>query len=467
MTDTASTPPAVSPPAAVTPRFVTGSLMRHVAVMASTGAVGLVAVFLVDLINLFYISLLGQQPVAAAVGFAGVVAFFQISYCIGVMIAIGAVVSRAIGAGQENEARRLATASLVLMAASCALVAATTFVFLEEILDLLGATGETRRQALGYLQITQLAMPFLGVGMGSAAILRAMGDARRAMSVTLSGAVVTAILDPVLIFGLQLDLKGAAIAAVMARMAMTGVGLYGCMRIYHLLGRFEAASFVADARRLGQVAGPSILANLATPFGAAFITHFMAQFGTAAVAGLATIDRLVPVAFGLLYALSGAVGPIIGQNFGAQRIDRVRQTLRESLRFMALAVGAAWLLLALGQQAIIFAFSATGLSAELISLFCTLLAGSFFFLGALFVANAAFNNLGYPLYSTGFNWARATLGTIPFAYVGSHYGAAGVLVGPAIGGVIFGSLAMITAFRITRRLAANGTAASARRGEAA
>lgn len=452
MSEPASSLPAADLKLGVTPRFVTGSLLRHVVVMASTGAVGLVAVFFVDLINLFYISLLGQQPVAAAVGFAGVVAFFQISYCIGVMIAIVAVVSRAIGAGRIEEAKRLATASLVLMSVSCVLVATSTFLFLEPILDLLGASGETRRQALGYLRITQLAMPFLGIGMACAGLMRAVGDARRAMSVTLTGAVVTAILDPLLIFGLQLDLKGAAIASVMARMTMTGVGLYGCTRIHRLLGRFEPARFVADARRIAQVAGPSILANLATPFGAAFITHFMAQFGTAAVAGLATIDRLVPVAFGVLYALSGAVGPIIGQNFGARRMDRVRQTLLESLRFMAVAVCGAWLLLALGQWVIIFAFSATGLAAELISLFCTFLAASFFFVGSLFVANAAFNNLGYPLYSTAFNWARATLGTVPFAYVGSQYGAAGVLIGPAVGGVIFGFLAILTAFRIIHRL---------------
>ena len=179
----------------------------------------------------------------------------------------------------------------------------------------------------------------------------------------------------------------------------------------------------------------------------------MAQFGAAAVAGQATIERLTPVAFGLVYALSGAIGPIFGQNLGAGRIDRVQQTLRDSLRFMAMVVGGAWLLLALGQRAVIFAFSAEGLTAELIGLFCSLLAASFFFHGALFVANAAFNNLGRPLYSTAFNWARATLGTIPFAYVGARYGAAGVLIGPAIGAVIFGSLAIWVAFRMTARLA--------------
>ena len=74
-------------------------------------------------------------------------------------------------------------------------------------------------------------------------------------------------------------------------------------------------------------------------------------------------------------------------------------------------------------------------------------------MGALFVANAAFNNLGRPLYSTAFNWARATLGTIPFAYLGAHFGPTGVLIGPAVGAVIFGSLALWVAFRLTAKLA--------------
>src|SRR3978361_1933011 len=53
-------------------RFVTGSTMRHVVVLAGTGAIGMIAVFGVDLLNLFYISLLGQRAIAAAIGFAGV-----------------------------------------------------------------------------------------------------------------------------------------------------------------------------------------------------------------------------------------------------------------------------------------------------------------------------------------------------------------------------------------------------------
>jgi len=104
------------------PRFVTGSLLRHVFVMASTAAVGLVAVFAVDLINLFYISRLGEKEIAAAIGFAGVVGFFHTSISIGLTIGITAGVSRAIGAGHRADAQRLATSSLVLMVAITALI---------------------------------------------------------------------------------------------------------------------------------------------------------------------------------------------------------------------------------------------------------------------------------------------------------------------------------------------------------
>jgi Na+-driven multidrug efflux pump len=222
--------------------------------------------------------------------------------------------------------------------------------------------------------------------------------------------------------------------------------------VHHLLGRVDKARFAEDARAMAAIAGPAVLTNLATPVGAAFVTHSVAQFGASAVAGQATIDRVTPVAFGLIYSLSGAVGPILSQNLGAQKFDRVRETMRASLWFMMLAVGGAWLLLALLQGPLIRAFSLEGIAAEMVHAFCTWVCASFFFAGALFVANAAFNNLGRPLWSTGFNWARATLGTIPFAWWGAHYGPVQVMAGQGAGLVIFGTLAMLASLRLTRQL---------------
>ena len=422
--------------------------------MSTTSAIGLVAVFIVDLINLFYISQLGQQSIAAAVGFAGVVGFFHTSLCIGLMIGITAVVARTVGVGRVADAKRLATSSLLLMVLLAALIGSGTAPFLHPLLQALGATGETERLAVRYLSVTVHSLPLLGVGMACSTLMRSVGDARGAMNVTLGAALVTAVLDPILIFGLHMGLDGAAATAVISRSVMAAVSLRGVLRhgLLGPLGQISRTTLGGDAKLLAGVAGPAVLTNLATPISAAFVTHSIAQFGASAVAGQAIIDRVTPVAFGLIYALSGAVGPILAQNLGAGQFDRVRQGLRDSLKFMVMAVGTAWLVLALGQNALVWAFNAHGDAAHLIHMFCAWLAASFFFAGALFVANAAFNNLGKPLWSTGFNWARATLGTIPFAWWGAQFGPVGVLAGAAFGTAIFGVLAMGVAFRLVDRM---------------
>src|ERR687893_897938 len=125
------------------PRFVTGSTMRHVTVMTATGAVGLVAIFFVDLLSLVYISWLGDPRLTAAVGLATIVLFLATSINVGLMIAISALVSRALGAHERLRARRLGGTTVTHMALAAAVVAAVLIPFAPSILALLGATEET------------------------------------------------------------------------------------------------------------------------------------------------------------------------------------------------------------------------------------------------------------------------------------------------------------------------------------
>src|SRR5258705_11805156 len=127
---------AAPPPAAPAPKFTRGSIMRHVAVMTATGSIGLMAIFVVDFLNLFYIALLGEQELAAAIGYAGTVLFFTVSLCIGVTIAGTALVSRALGARQREDARRPAPSSLVFMTAFTLGLTPPTLPALRPTLDL-------------------------------------------------------------------------------------------------------------------------------------------------------------------------------------------------------------------------------------------------------------------------------------------------------------------------------------------
>ena len=393
-------------------RFTQGSTMRHVAVMTATGGVGLMALFLVDAANLFYISLLGQQELAAAIGFAGTVQFFMISVSIGLSIGATALVSRAVGAGERGRARRLAASSMVSLVAALGIVAALVWLARGEVLTLLGARGETHAIASRFLAIVLPGMPLLGIGMVSSGLLRSVGDARRAMWVTLGGGLIAAALDPLFIFGFGLGVDGAAVVSLIARASTATIGLAGALGVHRMVARPRAAHVVRDARQLFSIGGPAVATQVSTPVGMAYLTTLMAAHGDEAVAGWAVVGRMTALAFGGIFALSGAVGPILGQNLGAGRPDRIRAAYRDALIFAGAYVGVVWVLLVLGTGAIARAFGLTGAGVSVLEAFTAYGAGAYLFTAALFVSNACFNNLGRPVRSTLFNWSRDA-GVIP------------------------------------------------------
>ncbi|MFK7764673.1 MAG: MATE family efflux transporter [Roseobacter sp.] len=430
-------------------KFLTGGLFRHVSVMSLTASVGLMAIFAVDFIDMIFIAMLGKAELAAAVGYAATILFFTTSFGIGMAIAAGALVARALGSGDAELAAERRTHALIYGVLFGAVFAAVVWMNLEPIVALLGAAGHTADLAVSYLRIIVPSLPFLMVGMMGGAILRAHGDARRAMMATIWGGLVNAVLDPILIFGFDLELTGAALASVAARIVIAVTALLPIMRHYGGIGRPRARAMIRDLVPIAAIAFPAVLTQLATPVGQAIITRAMAEFGEAAVAGMAIVGRLSPLAFGVIFALSGAVGPIFGQNFGARDFDRVKRGLSAALVFTGLVIVVVSAVLFVLRVPIADLFSATGVTRELVFLFCGPLSLLFFFNGVLFVANATFNNLGHPFYSTFLNWGRNTVGMIPLVYLGSGFmGAQGVLIGQSLAGVIFGILAWWLAGRV-------------------
>ena len=109
--------------------------------MSLTASVGLMAVFLVDFVDMIFISMLGKAELAAAVGYAGAILFFTTSFGIGMAIAAGALVARALGAGQAEEARRRATNALIYGVIFGAIFAAVVWLNLGFLAGLLGIGG--------------------------------------------------------------------------------------------------------------------------------------------------------------------------------------------------------------------------------------------------------------------------------------------------------------------------------------
>lgn len=434
-------------------KFVEGNLFRHVTVMSLTGSVGLMAVFLADLANMLFISMLGRPELTAAIGYGGTVMFLLVSFGIGMSVAAGALVSMAVGARDEEGARLKSTHAVILSSIFGVLLTVVAWIVLPFMVTALGATGAVYDHTMHFLWVALGSTPFLVVGMVGGAILRAHGDAKRSMSSTLWGAAVSAVLNPILILWLDMGLTGAALATLLSRAAIAGVALWQVHRIYRGISRTTRAALVEDIRPISRISVPAILAQVATPLGFAIVTRFMSGFGEAAVAGMAITGRLTPVAFGVIFALAGSIGPIIGQNYGAQLPARVKAAFNASVLFAGLVVLFVSAVLFSLRGLISDAFHAEGLTRELIYLFCGPLTLLWFFVAIIFVSNAAFNNLGRPFTSTWTNWARSTIGTVIPVWIGAELGGAlGVMWGQAMAGVVFGLLSWWLAIRLIGRL---------------
>ena len=423
--------------------------MNHVAVMSFTASIGLMAIFAVDFVDMIFISMLGNAALAAAVGYAGTILFFTTSISIGLSIAAGALVARAIGAHDPKDAREYATSVLMAGLVFSVLTVIAMFALMSPVLSFLGASGETKDLATAYLTIILPSMPVLMTAMVAMAVLRAHGDAKRAMYATLAGGVANAVFDPLLIFGAGLGLEGAAWASVIARFVIVVIAIRPALKIYDGFAAPKAEFLWRDASAVAGIAGPAILANVATPVGSGIVTREIAKFGTDAVAGMAIVGRLTPIAFAVVFALSGAIGPIIGQNLGAGLTDRVRGTFMAAVKFIGLYILAVTAILFVARPYIAQIFGAEGTTLALVYLFCGPLALFGFFNGIIFIGNASFNNLGHPIYATWINWGRHTIGTWPLAILGGMWmGAGGVLVGQAVGGVIFAAISTWLVMRI-------------------
>lgn len=418
--------------------FTTGSLTKHVSVMSFTASIGILAIYVVDLLDLLFISMLGDKELAAAAGMAGTLLFFVSTINIGLSIATGTLVGRALGKGEDQTAREMTGTAVVVSTAVGIVVPLLMIPNLYLLLGWIGATDDLADLAYSYIIILLPATFMSGISMSLVTHLRADGAAGKAMYPSLCGALVNLVFDPILIFGFGMGLQGAAAATVMARAATLAVALYpfrGEIRQILFPGLQAMRKHISE---IGSYALYSAFASVAAPIGQAMMMRQFASFGHEAVAGISIIGRLAPVVFAVINALSGAIGPIMAQNYGANKMERVREAYRAAAKFLGIYVAVVALLLFLLRSQIAWLFGATGVAQELIYLYCSPFAIIAFFNGLISISSGALNSLGQPTYVMGFSWVKNTVGLLPFLVVGSYlYGLWGVAFGLLLHTAIF------------------------------
>ena len=435
-------------------RYTQGSIATHLIIMTSSTALGLLTIFLSELVDIYFLGLIGEAEITA-LGFAGPIIFFSLSLNIGLSIACSALVSIALGSGSFASSRETVTHSLVSAFIISLPLAIILWFYLPTLLSLMGASGQALELANAYTSIVIIGMPLLAVAMSMGSIMRAKGDAKNSMLIYIVAGLSNIVLDPILIFGLDLGVTGAALATLISRIIMLAMAYHIIVNRDQLVGAFNLHHYRQELSSYAKIAFPAILTNLSTPLSMAYVTYAMAQFGDSAVAGVAIINKIQPVAFVGLFALSSVIGPIAGQNFGAKKFDRVSKTLFESIRFTLIYCAIVSAILWLSQWWFVPLFGGSAAANELVYLFCSGLSLIFIFNGITFLTNALFNNLGVAYYATIINILKATVGTIPFVILGANIaGVEGVLWGLFAGSVFIAVIGLLLVLKLVNKFQA-------------
>ncbi|MBD8186558.1 hypothetical protein IFU20_10255 [Pseudomonas viridiflava] len=442
--------------AAASAIFTEGPVSRHVMVTASTSALSLFAVFLVDILTLVYVSMLHAPVLLAAVGIAKVMMFINMSLASGFIIAATAVLSARIGHRVTKSVARLCASLMLMILVVSGFAAVLQLVLMVPITHWLGAEAAVYEAARGFIWLALPATVLQAVMQMAAQMLRTAGDNHRALGVVLSGAATLAVADPFFIFGLGLGLEGAGLAFALSGCVSACLGVYWVRKRIGLTFSRNLKLLRNHAGRTFKLALPAMAANLATPVGLAYLVASLSAFGTSALAAMSVMDRVLQFSYCAFFALPGALAPILGQNIGAQRDDRVRQAIVFTRRLVVGYGLAVWLVLLVFSSTIADIYQLEGEVRTVFLNYCRLGGGLWVIIGLDFVAIAVFMTMNRSWLVAVFAWLRATFGTVPFVYVGAHwFGGSGAVPSMFAGNAMIASISIFVASLIAKRFFAS------------
>ncbi|MFK7608323.1 MULTISPECIES: MATE family efflux transporter [unclassified Pseudomonas] len=442
-------------------RFTEGPVSRHVLSMASTSALGLLAVFLVDILTLMYVSMLDDQSLLAAVGLGKTLIFINGAFSSGLVIGASALLSERIGRHASTALARLTSHMLIMALVLSGSIVLVELLFALPLARLLGGDLAVYQDARLYLWTVVPSSLLIAATQMCVQMLRAQGQVRLALGVLLAGAGTLAVADPLFIFGLNMGLEGAAVSSLLAAGTSLILGLILVKRHIGLSALINLRLLALHTRRTLRVALPAMLGNLAMPVGIIYLMVVMAGAGTSALAAMAVVDRILQFGYCVFFALPGALVPVIAQNLGAGRDDRVKAIVVFTRRCVVLYGVTLWLCLALAGPWIADYFHLVDAGRALFMAFCQIGAGLWIVFGLDFVAQSMFLTMNRAWWVPVFGWIRGTLGTLPFVYVGVHgFGASGAVIGMWTGNTLVAIAAIATASVVARRFFARRAQAS-------
>ncbi|MFN2099838.1 MATE family efflux transporter [Altererythrobacter sp. MF3-039] len=405
-----------------TAKLTRGPIRGHLVSQTLPAIIGVASLMSVGLIDAYFIGQLGSAQLAA-ISFVFPISVAVVSLGVGTMVGINSVVSRTLGSGDLARARQRGNFGILFAVALGLMMSALLYLLLDPLFGLMQADDELLPIIREYMVPFSLGLPVILTIMGVNGVLRGQGEAKKTSYVSVTYAVANMILDPILItgaFGFEgFGIAGAAYATIVGWSIGIALGLFLLSKtdIPFQPRRIGGLDFGSSLNAIGKVAGPAAFSNAINPIGLAVLTALLASQGEAAVAGFGAAGRLQSFVVVPLLALSGSIGAIVGQNWGADMPERSRLAMLEAGAF---CIGYGLLIAVLlwstgGWFADIFTDDAE-VMANFTS-YLSIAAWGYAGYGLLIVGNGALNAIDRASVSLTQSFARVFLVMLPFAWV--------------------------------------------------
>ena len=322
---------------------LTGRPVGHlVCKMAVPTIISMMVTACYNMVDTYFV---GQLHSNSATGAVGVVfSLMAVIQAVGFFFGHGSgnYISRQLGRHETADAEKMAATGVTLAFLAGCVILVLGQIFLTPLARLLGSTDTILPYARSYLRIILLGAPYMTASFVLNNQLRFQGSAAYGMVGIAAGAVLNVGLDPLLIFGLNMGVAGAALATILSQLASFCMLLLGCARGGNLRIRLKNVCFRRDLfLEIGKGGLPSLcrqgLASIAT----ICLNRSAGLYGDAAIAAMSVVSRAMMLAQSALIGFGQGFQPVCGFNYGAKLYDRVRQGFRFCVKWGTLFLVAA------------------------------------------------------------------------------------------------------------------------------
>ncbi|HBL19431.1 MAG TPA: MATE family efflux transporter [Alteromonas mediterranea] len=408
------------------------------------------------LIDTFFVSLLGTDPLAA-ISFTFPVTFTVISLNIGLGIGTSAIIGKLQGSKALTKSQHYATGSIMLSVLLVGGLALIGFFTIEPVFKMLNATENLMPYIFDYMGLWYLSSIFLAMPMVGNSVLRACGDTRTPSIVMAAGGGLNALLDPIFIFGLgpvpAMGIKGAALATFIAWIVGALWILYIlAVRRKLMLPRLLSLSELRESsREILKIGLPAAGANMLTPVAGGIMTAVVASYGAEAVAAWGVGNRMESIASIVVLALSMTLPPFISQNVGAGQVSRVKEAYSLTLKFVLIWQFLIFLVMWGLSSWIAVAFANEVEVSVLIQLFLMIVPLGYGMQGIIILTNSSLNAMHRPMTALTLSVIRLFVFFVPISVAGSFFfELKGLFAGTVIANV---AMACVSLFVFKRAIA--------------